>query len=91
MLNERPSDSLIQRALNNGCAGVITAKESVNEIIDAISAVKSGRNYFSPELSQRIITNRNNNESDFTSRKSLLVAIAEATLLYFVLNCLIIS
>lgn len=72
MLNERPSDSLIQRALNNGCAGVITAKESVNEIIDAISAVKSGRNYFSPELSQRIITNRNNSESDFTSRKSLL-------------------
>lgn len=72
MLNERPSDSLIQRALNNGVSGIITAKESVVEITDAIVSIKNGRKYFSPNLSQRIIASRNNSASDFSSRKSLL-------------------
>ncbi|MDB2447310.1 response regulator transcription factor [bacterium] len=72
MLNERPSDSLIQRALNNGASGIITAKESVNEIADAIVSIKNGRKYFSPNLNQRIIASRNNSMSDYSSRKSLL-------------------
>jgi DNA-binding NarL/FixJ family response regulator len=72
MINEKPSDSLIQRALNNGCSGIITARENLDEMADAITSVKNGRKYFSTNLSQRIVTSRNNATSEFTSRKSLL-------------------
>jgi len=72
MLNERPSDSLIQRALNNGVSGIITASETVAEITQAIVSIKNGRKYFSPNLNQRLTASRNNSISDFSSRKSLL-------------------
>lgn len=71
MLNQKPSDSIIQRSLDNKISGIITAKESIAEINDAIVSINNGDQYFSNDLNQRIINCREN-DSDFTSRKSLL-------------------
>lgn len=72
MLADKASDGLIQRALAAGCKGIMNGKESLYQISSVLSKVIAGEQYFSAELSERMITEKTQTGSEIKSRKSLL-------------------
>ncbi len=55
ILTSHNNEALFHSALDLGVAGYVLKDGAINEIVNAIRAVASGRHYFSPELSTYLI------------------------------------
>lgn len=68
ILTSHNNEELFHAALDLGIAGYVLKDAAISEIVNAIRAVATGRNYFSPELSTYLL-NRVNRAASFTQRQ----------------------
>jgi DNA-binding NarL/FixJ family response regulator len=67
MLTSHKNEELFRSALDLGVAGYVLKDGAIMEIVNAIRAVATGRNYFSPELSTYLL-NRATRAADLAER-----------------------